>query len=159
MSLKSGGSWGFWVILFVFLITLSHCLTAAITKMILQRSKQYYVLFIVFLSGMICILFIPHSDVVLASIIALYHWLLYQVLLSNFFDKSGKQLVELNLHSLTWYLDILMTSSTGACNLATICSLEDAGCSVLSSDDQHTTSTQSGYFTPQLLNVYPNAHT
>src|SRR6266446_2651015 len=42
-----------------------------------------------------------------------------------------------------------MTSSAqiGACNLATICSLEDAGCSVLSSDDQHTTSTQSEYFT------------
>src|SRR5271168_4832462 len=42
-----------------------------------------------------------------------------------------------------------MTSSprTGACNLATICSLEDAGCSVSSSNDQHTTSTQSGYFT------------
>jgi hypothetical protein len=42
-----------------------------------------------------------------------------------------------------------MTSSprTGARNVATICSLEDAGCSVSSSNDQHTTSTQSGYFT------------
>ena len=42
-----------------------------------------------------------------------------------------------------------MTSSAqaGARNLAAICSLEDAGCSVLSSDDQHTTSTQLGYFT------------
>ena len=42
-----------------------------------------------------------------------------------------------------------MTSSawTGACNLATICGLKDAGCSVSSSDDQHTTNTQSGYFT------------
>ena len=36
---------------------------------------------------------------------------------------------------------------TGARNVATICSLEDAGCSVSSSNDQHTTSTQSGYFT------------
>ena len=42
-----------------------------------------------------------------------------------------------------------MTSSarTGARNLATIFGLEDAGCSVSSSDDQHTTSTQSGYST------------
>jgi hypothetical protein len=58
--------------------------------MTLQRPKRYYVLF-VFLSGtLVCILFIPHSNAVLASIIALYHWLLSQVLQSNLFDKNGE---------------------------------------------------------------------
>jgi hypothetical protein len=42
-----------------------------------------------------------------------------------------------------------MTSSAwaGAHNLPASCSLEDAGCSVSSFDDQYTTSIQSGYFT------------
>ena len=53
------------------------------------------------------------------------------------------------MHTLTYYLDILVISlaSADAHDLLAICSLEDTGCSVSSSDDQNTTSIQSGYFT------------
>ena len=41
----------------------------------------------------------------------------------------------------------MSSAQAGACNLAAIYSLKNAGCGILLSDDQCTTSTQLGYFT------------
>ena len=75
-------------IVFINLNKLSHRLTAAIL-MTLRKPKCYYVLFFVSLSGkMVSMLLILYSNFMLVSI-ALYYYLLSQVLLSNFSDENG----------------------------------------------------------------------